>query len=187
MTLSLCNADINLILQMSLICSTSYNFDCAVIFLSFSFFFFAIQALFSSSSITTRVAACTGCELWVREISWTSQWVSCKLFLVVVISIVWTLEPSATPHLEKEGKGERWRQLLTSACCRETWVRPQGIFPKSISNVRFLWQHSHHMCSILCLIVLRSLLQFLLSLQRDFSPGCGEASLFFCHSSFLAM
>lgn len=75
--------DLSLVLQTSLIYSTSYNFDFAVILK-----FFAVQALFSSSSITTRAAACTGCELWAREINWTSQWVSCRLFLVVVISIV---------------------------------------------------------------------------------------------------
>lgn len=36
---------------------------------------FVLQALFSTSSITTRGAAYTGCERWEREISWTSQWV----------------------------------------------------------------------------------------------------------------
>lgn len=38
------------------------------------------QALSSSSSITTRVAACTGSELWEKEISWTSQWVRLQAF-----------------------------------------------------------------------------------------------------------
>lgn len=62
---------------------------------------FVLQASFNSSSITTRVAAYTGCELWGRGISWTSQWVRCKLFLVIVILNVWTLEPSARPCLEE--------------------------------------------------------------------------------------
>lgn len=39
---------------------------------------FGLQALSSSSSITTRAAACTGCGLWGSGISWTSQWVRCE-------------------------------------------------------------------------------------------------------------
>lgn len=42
------------------------------------------QALSSSSSITTRVAACTGSELWEKEISWTSQWVRLRVCVCVV-------------------------------------------------------------------------------------------------------
>lgn len=50
------------------------------------FFFFHdlvwfLQVFFSSSSITTRAAACTVSELWGREASWTSPWVSSEFYL----------------------------------------------------------------------------------------------------------
>lgn len=67
---------------------------------------FVPQASSSSSSITTRAAACTGCGPWEREISWTSQWVS----------YFWWWSLQSTPCLRKWAKGEGWIQLLMSAC-----------------------------------------------------------------------
>lgn len=60
-----------------------------------------LQALFSSSSITTREDACTGCELWARGISWISPWVSCVLFLAAFhFNLSQPLAPSVTARLE---------------------------------------------------------------------------------------
>lgn len=50
---------------------------------------FWLQASSSSSSITTRAAACTGSGPWERGISWTSQWVSAPRRLLEFSMNVW--------------------------------------------------------------------------------------------------
>lgn len=116
---------------------------------------FVLQVLFSFSSITIRAAVYTDSELWEREISWMSQWVSyfggSYFNLLVSRAICNTVSG-------KWGKGERWRQLLTSVWCH-TDVRVTRVGPHyAIFNVKL---SSSHFCSIRLYFICRLLLLLL--------------------------